>query len=167
MKNQLPYEATGTAIKGYKDSLLAKGETNDCVVRAFASCFDISYDKAHKYVKEKFSRKDRQGTYGTSIKMTELASKKTQINYKRVKPVGRVNKLGTHKFFTLDYEVNVKGQKVMRKMTVGTFTKQNPIGTFFIIVKGHAFTIKDGVVIGNFEDSQKLRKPIRFAYQIK
>jgi len=52
-------------------------------------------------------------------------------------------------------------------MTVGTFIKKNPEGTFFIIVKGHAFTIKNGVVIGNYEDAIKLRKEIYFAYQIK
>ena len=41
-------------------------------------------------------------------------------------------------------------------MTVGTFIKKYPEGTFFIIVKGHAFTIKNGVVIGNYEDALKL-----------
>jgi hypothetical protein len=52
-------------------------------------------------------------------------------------------------------------------MTVGTFVKQNPVGTFFILVKGHAFTIKDGVVIGNWEDSVKKKRVVRFAFQIK
>jgi len=41
MKTKLPYESTGKAIKGYTDSLTAKTETNDCVVRAFASAFDV------------------------------------------------------------------------------------------------------------------------------
>ena len=52
-------------------------------------------------------------------------------------------------------------------MTVGTFIKKNPIGTFFVIVKGHAFTIKDGVVIGNWEDAVKTKRPMRAAFQIK
>ena len=70
-------------------------------------------------------------------------------------------------FKSLDYEVKVNGQKVMRKMTVGTFTKQNSVGTFLVIVTGHAFTIKNGVVIGNWEDPKKLKKIINFAFEVK
>jgi ribosomal protein L13E len=163
MKNILPYESTSKAIKNYDDSVIAKHENRDCVVRAFASCFEIPYDTAHKYVKEKFGRKDRQGTYGTSFKMQELAKNRTQINYKKVKCVGKINNFGVQ---TLDYEVKVKGVKVNRKMTVGTFTQQNPVGTFFMLVTGHAFTIKDGVVIGNYEDSIKIKRPLKSAFKI-
>jgi hypothetical protein len=84
MKEGLPYCTTGKAIKGYSDSVIARGETNDCVVRAFASSFDVSYDYAHKFVKEKFGRKDRQGTYGTVTTMKTFANQRKQINYKRV-----------------------------------------------------------------------------------
>jgi hypothetical protein len=52
-------------------------------------------------------------------------------------------------------------------MTVGTFIKQNPTGTFFVLVTQHAFTIKDGVVIGNPEDAVKTKKIMRTAFQIK
>jgi hypothetical protein len=164
MKNKLPYEATSKAIKGYSESVIAKGETNDCVVRAFASAFEVTYDKAHKYVKENFGRKDRQGTYGTAITFGKMDKNNTQVNYKKVKTLGK----SVNDFFkTLDYEVKVKGQKVMRKMTVGTFTKKYPFGTFIIIVSGHAFTIKDGVVIGNLEDSNKLKKQVKSAFQVR
>ena len=76
---------TGQAIKGYNESAIAKGETRDCVVRAFASSFEVSYDYAHKYVKEKFGRVNRQGTYGTVNTMMGLVVNKTQVNYKKVK----------------------------------------------------------------------------------
>ena len=165
MKTKLPYESTGNAIKGYTESVIAKGETNDCVVRSFASAFEISYDKAHKYVKEKFGRKDRQGTYGTAITLGNMDKNNTQVNYKKVKTIGK--SVSNSIFKTLDYEVKVKGQKVMRKMTVGTFTKKYPIGTFIIIVSGHAFTIKDGVVIGNLEETNKLKKQVKSAFQVK
>ena len=52
-------------------------------------------------------------------------------------------------------------------MTVGTFVKQNPKGTFFVLVRRHAFTIKDGVVIGNPEDATKIKRPMRCAFEIK
>jgi len=165
MKNKLPYEATSKAIQGYSESLIAKSETNDCVVRAFASAFDITYDKAHKYVKEKFGRKDHQGTYGTVITLNKMVDNKTQVNYKKVKTIGKTIKDTPYK--TLAYEVKVKGEKVNRQMTVGTFIKQNPTGTFFILVAQHAFTIKDGVVIGNYEDAVKTKKIVRTAFQIK
>jgi hypothetical protein len=52
-------------------------------------------------------------------------------------------------------------------MTVGTFVKKNPVGTFFVLVKGHAFTIKDGVVIGNVEDAIKTKRPMKAAFLVK
>ena len=165
MRKELPYCATGSAIKGYNESAIAKRENNDCVVRAFASAFDISYDKAHKYVKEKFGRKDGDGTFGTAITLDKMSKERTQVNHKKIKTMGR--KVGYSSFKTLDYEVKVKGQKTVRKMTVGTFTKQNPVGSFLILVSGHAFTIKNGVVIGNWEDPKKLKKIINFAFEVK
>ena len=34
------------------------------------------------------------------------------------------------------------------------------------VVRGHAFTIKDGVVIGNIEDGKKMKKHITGAWKI-
>ena len=165
MKNKLPYEATSKAIQGYSESVIAKSENNDCVVRAFASAFDISYDKAHKYVAEKFGRKPKKGTYGTVSKLVRMADDRTTVNYKKVYPVG-VRKSSTL-INSLSYNVTIKGETKLRKMTVGTFIKQNPKGTFFVLVRQHAFTIKDGVVIGNYEDAVKTKKIMRCAFQIK
>ena len=165
MKNKLPYESTGNAIKGYNESKTAKGETNDCVVRAFASAFEVSYDYAHKYVADKFGRKPRKGTYGTVSTLVKMADDRTTVNYKKVRPVG-VRKSPTL-INSLSYNVTIKGEKKLRQMTVGTFIKQNPKGTFFVLVRQHAFTIKDGVVIGNFEDSIKTKRPMRCAFEIK
>ena len=57
-----------------EQSNLATRETNDCVVRAFASALDISYDSAHGWVKRKFSRKFGKGTY-TSIHIQKVLGK--------------------------------------------------------------------------------------------
>ena len=165
MKNKLPYEATSTAIKGYSDSEIAKHEKGDCVVRAFASSFDISYDKAHKYVAEKFGRKPKRGTYGTVNTLVKMADDRTTVNYKRVYPIG--HRMNDIMFGSLSYDVKVKGEIKRRDMTVGTFIKKNPKGTFFVLVRRHAFTIKDGVVIGNYEDSVKTKKRMRCAFEIK
>jgi hypothetical protein len=166
MKNKLPYEVTSKAIKGYSDSLTARSETNDCVVRAFASSFEVTYDEAHKYVAEEFNRKPRKGTFFTASKLVKMFDKGTTFNGKKVHPLGeRKQSFATP--YSLSYEVKVKGERKMRQMTVGTFIKNNPKGTFFILVRQHAFTIKDGVVIGNYEDSVKTKRPMRSAFEIK
>jgi hypothetical protein len=165
MKTNLPYCSNNVGIIGYQDSEIAKKENNDCVVRAFASAFEISYDKAHKYVKEKFGRKDRCGTYGTVTTMNILLMKKTTINGKRITRLG--DPIFMYHTHSMKYKVKVKGEMVDRKMTVGTFIKENPIGTFFVLVDRHAFTIKDGIVHGNYEDSTKKRKIMKHAFQIK
>jgi len=165
MKNKLPYEATGNAIKGYSDSAIAKGETNDCVVRAFASSFDVSYDYAHRYVADEFGRKPRKGTYGTVPTLVKMADSLFKVNGKKVCLIGE--RKNNQMIGSLKYDVTVKGETKKRNMTVGTFVKQNPKGTFFVLVRRHAFTIKDGVVIGNFEDSIKTKRPMRCAFQIK
>jgi hypothetical protein len=164
MKEGLPYCTTNEAIKGYVESPIAKGERNDCVVRAFASAFEVSYDYAHKYVRENFGRKNREGTYGTVLKMKKLSEDRKQINYKKVKCLGTKSDTGIH---DLRYPVKTKDGIVKREMTVGTFAKQNPVGTFFILVSRHAFTIKDGVVIGNYEDSTKKKRVVKFAFEVK
>ena len=76
MIKSLPYEATGKAIKGYENSVIAKNETNDCVVRAFASSFEIPYDEAHSIVATKFNRQNRKGTYGTSSTLVKISNEK-------------------------------------------------------------------------------------------
>jgi hypothetical protein len=165
MKNKLPYEATGTAIKGYAESATAKGERNDCVVRAFASSFEVSYDYAHRYVADEFGRKPRNGTYGTVPKLLKMTENWFKVNGKKICPVGiRHN---DQMLRSLMYDVTIKGETKKRNMTVGTFVKQNPKGTFFVLVNRHAFTIKDGVVIGNPEDATKTKKIMRCAFKIK
>ena len=166
MKKQLPYESTGSAIKGYTESSIAKGESGDCVVRAFASSFDVSYDFSHKFVAEEFKRQPRRGTFFTASKMVKISQDLIKVNGKKVFPVGEPTK-NPLLSYSLTYDVKVKGEIVKRQMTVGTFVKKNPKGTFFVLVKRHAFTIKDGVVIGNPEDAIKLKRPMRAAFQIK
>jgi hypothetical protein len=161
----LPYEATGKAIKGYSESETARRETNDCVVRAFASSFEVSYDYAHKFVADEFGRRPRKGTYGTVSKLVKMADSLFKVNGKKVCPVGiRHN---DNMLRSLMYDVKVKGEIKKRNMTVGTFVKQNPKGTFFVLVRRHAFTIKDGVVIGNWDDAIKTKRPMRCAFRIK
>ena len=165
MKNQLPYCKTSEAIKGYDNSVIAKTENNDCVVRAIASAFEIHYDYAHQTVADTFGRKPKEGTRGFVYGMNRIAKDRTRIGRKCCKMMGKP--MSEYSVFnTLNYDVIVKGKKVNRQMTVGTFVSKYPIGSYILTVANHAFTIKDGIVIGNFEDSTKRRKIVTAAWKV-
>ena len=165
MKNQLPYCKTSEAIKGYENSVIAKSEDNDCVVRSIASAFEVDYDNAHQFVSDTFKRKPKKGTFGFTTGMNKIAKERTRIGRKCCKVMGKPAFEGSI-FNSLDYNVKVKGKTVTRKMTVGTFATKYPKGTYILTVKRHAFTIKDGIVIGNFEDSTKRRKIVECAWKV-
>jgi len=164
MKNQLPYCKTSEAIKGYSESSIAKNETNDCVVKSIASGFEIDYDRAHQIVKEQFNRKDKKGTFGFIPKMNSMSESRERIGRKCFQIMGKKSIYGYS--YSLSYNTIVKGEIVKRQMTVGTFIKKHPKGTFIVCVKSHAFTIKDGVVIGNKEDAIQKRKIIQSAWKV-
>jgi hypothetical protein len=162
MKKELPYCKTSDAIIGYEQSELAKSEHNDCVVRALASAYEIPYERAHEIVKNKFNRKHKKGTYGFNLKMNNIGETGEPINGKQIKILGEKKMFG----YSLDYDVKSKGVFIKRKMTVGTFSKLYPKGVFIMSIRGHAFTIKDGVVIGNHNDCKKLKTIVNQAWQV-
>ena len=56
------YKYASNEIKGFSLSTLAKGEKDDCFVRAVAAATNVTYDVAHAYVKDFFGRQDKRGT---------------------------------------------------------------------------------------------------------
>jgi len=159
MNNELKYIPTKEAIIGYGDSVIAKGETNDCVVRAISSAFEMHYDDAHQFVKLKFGRKDRKGTAFFVGGMRRMADDKVKINGNTFETMGG-------QFGKMDYDVKVKGQVVKRKMTTGTFIKKYPIGKYLVVVRGHAFSIIDGNVVGNYGDARMKKRVINHAFKV-
>ncbi len=147
----IPYTATQEAIIGYQDSQLAKSERRDCVVRAIASAYNIHYDKAHRWVATTFGRKPKRGTYGFPTGMDRLSDTKSRLNRKLTKKIDPKS-------------LTTNGGK--SKMTVGTFVKEYDKGTYILRVSGHAFTIKDGSVIGNPNDATQLRKVVKNAWKV-
>jgi methyl coenzyme M reductase subunit D len=90
--------------------------------------------------------------------MNALASKQIKFNRKGVKPI-------TNDVMMM-YWVEVKGKRTLRNMTTAKFLEKYSKGTYMVTVKGHAFTIKDGVVIGNPEDATQRKKVIFGAWKI-
>ena len=162
MKKELPYSSSKDAIIGYTDSQIAKKETNDCVVRALASAFEMKYDDTHKFVRYRLERKTRKGVYRFNSRMNKIGETKELINGRYLNILGLKDIIG----YTMSYDVKVKGQTKKRKMTVGTFSKKYPKGTFIMSIRGHAFTIKDGVVIGNECDAKRLKAIVEQAWEV-
>ena len=156
---KVQYINSSNGIKNYENSVIAKGETNDCVVRAFASAFEIEYDEAHKIVAETFKRKPRKGTFGFCTTMNLMSKNGVKFNDKGIEMI-------SHEYNTMLYYVTVKGHKTLRNTTTSYFIKKYPVGTYIVTVRGHAFTIKDGVVIGNYTDAKQTKKHINSAWKI-
>ena len=153
------YISSTEFIKGAKESPLAKSESSDCVVRAIASAAGMDYDSAHEFVKNKFKRENGKGTRGFFYGMNMISKNGEKINGKSVEII-------TEEHNTMLYYVTVKGRRTLRNTTTSSFIKKYPKGTYVVTVRRHAFTIKDGVVIGNVEDGKKMKKHITDAWKI-
>jgi hypothetical protein len=147
---KLDFISSSEAIIGYTDSIIAKTERADCVVRAIASASGMDYDKAHTFVADKFNRKPRKGTLGFISGMNSMVASGKKLNRKGVKKV----------------DVVVKTKTGVTTMTVNRFVENFESGSYIVVVKGHAFTIKDGKVVGNFSDAVKIRKRVVSAWKI-
>ena len=140
-------------IIGYSESSIAKGEINDCVVRAIASTFELKYDVAHKFVAEEFGRKPRKGTFSTSLKL-RARNNIMGIDYKCI-PQSDLMYRGSAR-----HQMN-RGRPV--PITLSMFIEKYPKGKYLVIKKGHAFSVINGVVVGNPTDGNYLRAKIKFA----
>lgn len=153
------YISSSEAVKGVKESVIAQSETNDCVVRAFASAFDVDYDTAHAEVKKVFKREDNKGTRFFMGRMVAMGTNGYVFNDRKIETVKT-------DVFGMRYYVHTDDGLTLRNTTTAYFLKKYPVGTYIVVVRGHAFTIKDGVVIGNLEDAKQRRKRITGAWKI-
>lgn len=157
-------------IKGYAQSKVAKGETNDCVVRALAVVEDCDYDTAHRLAATRMRRANRKGVHTlTIVKYFEGEREK----YELVKTESNPYKtpMFAHHFIVegkaLKTTYKLKGKEIKCDMTLGTFAKRYNRGRYFVVVRGHALAVVDGQIIGNNEDPTRTRRPVRFAYEAK
>lgn len=162
--NRLDYISESNSIIGWSDSTIAQTETNDCFVRAVAAATGSSYDQAHKYVTEVFKRKPKQGT----MNVPRTLKQQTEVLGKKIVELGEPCKTFPTAPNRLITRYNNRGVIVERQMTLQTFVKQNPTGSYILLVARHAFALKDGKVIGgNVSDARQLRKRVHCAYMIQ
>jgi len=144
-------------IIGYNESNTAQSEKNDCVVRAVASTFNLEYDVAHKFVAEEFKRQPGKGTFGTIPKLRER-------HHIMGKSYGVIDKK------ELMYPGSTAHQNRGGKpvpIVLNMFLEKFPKGRYLVIISGHAFSVIDGVVIGNESDGKRLRAKILFALKVR
>lgn len=135
------------------ESLIASGEKNDCTVYAIATAFDLDYDTAHKEVADRMTRQEGQGVKRSSV--VEALAEGTTINGKTVT---RVIKSPTKTY-------KVYGNTVPRQLRLSSFAKENQEGTYVIITRGHALTLKDGVLMDNKSET-KTRALVEVAIKV-
>jgi hypothetical protein len=129
-------------------SVIASGEKNDCTVRAIANAFNVCYDTAHDYAKTIFGRENRKGIRGfgallSAVKMVSFKQTSGQLSLFEQSSNWNVKGLSQSQLINPQY----KHKPV--KWTVKTFCARYNRGTYIITVKGHALTIKDGVIMDN------------------
>jgi len=144
-------------IIGYNESVIAKSEKNDCVVRAVASTFNLKYDMAHKFIADEFGRQPRKGTFGTAIKLSNRDNI-LGVKYKII-PKQDLKYPGS--------DIHQKKGKEPVNIPLRLFLERFPKGKYLVIKKGHAFSIIDGVVIGNSNDGDRLKTKILFALKVE
>lgn len=140
----LTFISAKDSIKGYSESKLAQSEYKDCVVRAFAAALDWDYDKSHRFVSKEFLRQFRMGTKNFIPTMNKMALEGRKLGRKKIKTIS---------------DPQIK--------TVGQLVKWYDKGTYIIVISRHAFTIKDGVVVGgNWNDAERMRCQIKSFWKI-
>ena len=159
MKNKvLSYSYSKEVVPG-ADSNLAKSEDNDCVVKAFASASGTHYEDSHKFVKKVFKRKNKKGTMFIKSTLEKKQTPEIKIGNKEFKfkilPTSRVT--NTYKLY---------GEYIEREKTVKSFIKDNQKGTYVVLVSGHAFTVKDGVLIDNPGEEFRPTRKVQDAIQL-
>lgn len=184
--NNKPYVYSKSQYGEYKigkvafDSEIAKGENNDCMVRCLATATDTSYDVAHEWCAVNLNRKIGRGTSTRRI----LDMNGTRVLGHNIERIGEVvvdkwnTPSGSYTMFLGEKMLGKWGYKSdgwggtrrkFRRMSVATFlkTEKYKTGTYMIAVASHIFCIKDGTVLGNYDDGRKTKKAIEFAYEVK
>jgi hypothetical protein len=125
----------------------SQGEQRDCAVRAIAAAFDVSYDDAHDFAKTKWKRKRGQGTRTYSIIQT-LNNSDNCLNL-----FGKKTKIA--KTYN---EYKTKNGLIRCNSKLGKFAKNNSVGTYYVLVRGHATVVKNGVILDNYAPGSIVKK---------
>ena len=128
-------------IDPYKEPMISQGikkynDTNACCVVTFCKVFDTTYDKAFLHLKS-HGRQTRKGMFIRDIENMFLSIKKSKV---RKGPYTKQNRI-----------------------TLGKFIENHPEGRFFVLVRGHALCVIDGVL---FDHNESTRRQVTSAWRV-
>lgn len=136
----------------FKQSVLAKSEDNDCVVRTIGVAFGWEYQKAHLFCKNYLGRQPFQGVTQVPEKLSDLEEtleEKFGIRIQQVQTSYFCPKKGDYK-----------------PTWVRKFIQEHSHGIYIILGKGHAWVIKDGEIKDWSQLKNKIYREIYYAYQV-
>ena len=133
---------------GVSTTAKAQAETNDCAVRAVANAFEVGYDTAHKFAEDMLGRKARRATFAMEEKFSKMKIVKFSGASAQMSLFPQANEFKITVLKGVQLQNRAYTHKKV-KFTVKTFMQSHSVGTYMITVKGHALTIKDGVVLDN------------------
>jgi len=125
-------------------SVLAKGEKNDCSVRAVANAFNVTYDVAHAFCSNELGRKAKRGLKGMYSTLNALGSVTFDLFSNTLFPETKTYKLGC-----VSKPINSDYTHKPVQYTVKTFCARFNKGTYIVLVNKHALCIKGGIVVDN------------------
>lgn len=141
-------------IKGFGPHDKHASDRNNCTVNALSASFEIPYDQAYEYAKEEWNRKHGKGVLTKPI--TESFKDKGHVET-------AFGKLTVQVKSKIDYK-QPDGSIKSRKMTLRSFLKAYPTGSYFLLVRGHALAVKDGVLVDN---NGKLGRLVIWAWKVE
>lgn len=111
------------------------GERNDCAVRALMTTTGATYLAAHNVLRNRCGRQFRRGT--STYSLTTLLDSGTILGaaFTRVDSEG----------------INGNWQ------TLAAFKRSNPVGRFYLLMRGHAFAVVNGVTIDTWKVGSRSR----------
>lgn len=149
-------------------SALARSEYNDCFVRATMVALNISYEKAHEFIAQKFARKFGQGTSVASYARNFINTVKNgkKIKFMGLAPVVPKN-VATQMGVTYKMLANPKYKKPT-SFTVKSFMESHPTGSYILILDRHAVAVVNGVFYGNTNEKySQLYRTVFYGFEMK
>lgn len=126
-------------ISGLSESRYRNYETNDCVVKAFAILFGISYDEAHGFSRGFFDRPERNGPENFTNSMKRMIRNKN-----------------------FSFNGKVKQIKLNETLTIQRVHKEFHQGVYLVLTYDHVTVLCDGI----FVDYQFILKPRDMVYEV-
>lgn len=120
-----------------KSSNKAVFETNDCCVVALTVALNSKYDDVHSFLSRNNLRVSKRG-------MTRDSVLKIPSLFNRVK-------------------CRVGPYSDTNRITLSNFIKKHSQGRYFVLVRGHALAVVDGVV---YDHTEKLRRQVTWAMRV-